>query len=93
LCEGRDLHSVLALTAAGSAYRLFGWYRRGRRVALEVARALNYLHSKNVVHMDIKSSNVLLSASGTAKIADVGLSRQQTKTVLSDLSMIGTFAW
>lgn len=46
LCEGRDLHSVLALTAAGSAYRLFGWYRRGRRVALEVGRALNYLHSK-----------------------------------------------
>ncbi len=36
---------------------------------------------------------VLLSASGTAKLADVGLSRLQTKTVLSDLSLIGTFAW
>ncbi|KAL4855424.1 Mitogen-activated protein kinase kinase kinase 9 [Chlorella vulgaris] len=92
-CEGRDLHSVLQLPAAGSQQRLFGWSRRGRRVALEVARALNYLHSKSIVHMDVKSCNVLLSASGTAKLADVGLSRLQTKTVLSDLSLIGTFAW
>jgi serine/threonine protein kinase len=43
--------------------------------------------------MDIKSSNVLLSACGTAKLADVGLSRMQTRTVMSDLSLVGTFAW
>lgn len=36
---------------------------------------------------------VLLSASGTAKLADVGLSRLQNRTVMSDLSLMGTFAW
>jgi serine/threonine protein kinase len=44
--EGRDLHSALQLTAAGTNERLFGWRRRGRRVAYEVAKGLNYLHSK-----------------------------------------------
>lgn len=63
-CEGRDLHSVLDLRASGTGERLFGWWQRGRRIACEVARALNYLHSKSVVHLDVKGSNVLLSASG-----------------------------
>ena len=35
---GRDLHSVLQLTAAGSQERLFGWHRRGKRVALDIAK-------------------------------------------------------
>lgn len=46
-----------------------------------------------VVHCDIKSSNILLTASGSAKLTDVGLSRLQTKTFLSDLDhIVGTFA-
>ena len=53
---GRDLHGALELMAAGKVKeRLFGWQRRGRRVAYDVAKALNYLHSKGVVHMDVVS--------------------------------------
>lgn len=36
--------------------------RRGRRVVLEIAKALNFLHARGVVHMDVKSNNVLLTA-------------------------------
>jgi hypothetical protein len=43
---GRDLHSALEVVAAGSSERLFAWGRRGQRVLYEVAKALNYLHSK-----------------------------------------------
>ena len=50
-CEGRDLHAALDVLARGSQDRLFGWYRRGKRIAVEVARAINYLHSKNVIHL------------------------------------------
>lgn len=60
-CEGRDLHAALDVRAAGTSERLFSWYRRGRRVALQLARALNYLHNKQILHLDVKSANVLLT--------------------------------
>lgn len=122
---------------------------------LDVARALNYLHAKGVVHMvstrlavkpagrdcdrlpvallpfctctvnlvvhraehppaeqltalsmppchapthartqDVKGGNVLLTDRGVAKLADVGTSRLQTHTFLSELpGVVGTFDW
>ena len=36
---------------------------------------------------------VLLTSSGAAKLGDVGLARLQTRTTLSDLPLIGTYAW
>lgn len=48
---------------------------RGKRVAVDVAFALEYLHyTANVVHADIKSNNVLLTANGRAKLAGTGVS-------------------
>lgn len=49
---GRDLQSVLGLRSARTGQRVFGWWRSGRRIAAEVARALAYLHAMGVVHMD-----------------------------------------
>lgn len=43
---GRDLQSALHLRTSRTQERVFGWYRSGRRVAFEVAKALNFLHSK-----------------------------------------------
>ncbi|EJD54863.1 kinase-like protein [Auricularia subglabra TFB-10046 SS5] len=43
--------------------------------AWEVARGMQYLHSKNIIHGDLKASNVLMSDRRSALITDFGLSR------------------
>jgi len=40
-----------------------------------IARGLQYLHSQNVVHGDVKGSNVLVSDDGTPQLSDFGRSR------------------
>lgn len=46
-----------------------------------------------MVHLDLKSSNVLLAADGTAKISDVGLAALMGKNYLSHTAPAGTWAW
>jgi predicted Ser/Thr protein kinase len=41
----------------------------------EVARALNYVHIRNVVHQDIKPKNIMLDESGRPRLIDFGLAR------------------
>jgi serine/threonine-protein kinase len=44
-------------------------------IALDIAHALEYAHSRNIVHRDIKPENILITRSGVAKLADLGLSK------------------
>ncbi|MBN1356424.1 protein kinase [bacterium] len=43
--------------------------------AVQIAWGLHASHTRNVIHQDVKPSNILMSADGTAKITDFGLSR------------------
>jgi len=45
---------------------------------MQILRGLKYIHSANVLHRDLKSSNLLLNANCDLKICDFGLSRTGT---------------
>lgn len=45
-------------------------------IMIQVFKGLGYLHNKEIVHRDVKVSNLLLTNMGTIKIADFGLARE-----------------
>lgn len=52
----------------------FSWQERFD-IILGVARSLAYLHRLNIIHYNLKSSNILIDGSGEAKVGDYGLAK------------------
>ncbi|KAK9842988.1 hypothetical protein WJX74_005356 [Apatococcus lobatus] len=65
---------------ANDQNREFGWYRSGAKVALDIAAGISYLHSKRIIHLDLKTPNILLDEHNKAYVADIGLGRLLSET-------------
>ncbi|PON95126.1 Mitogen-activated protein kinase kinase kinase [Trema orientale] len=54
--------------------RALSWRQRFS-IILGMAKGLAHLHQMNIIHYNLKSTNVLIGSSGNAKLADFGLAR------------------
>jgi len=62
-------------------------------VTAAVVAGLDYLHTKRLLHRDIKCSNILLTEEGAVKLADFGVCTQLNDTLAKRNTLIGTPFW
>ena len=59
------------------------------QILLQVARPMDYVHSHNVVHKDLKPENIVITESGSVKIIDFGTATLHNKIHENDV-IVGT---
>jgi serine/threonine-protein kinase len=72
--QGEDLRGAIRNGHTGDL-------RNKLKIAITIARALEYVHKARIVHRDIKPENVHISSAGVVKLMDFGIAK------LEDLSM------
>jgi len=62
-------------------------------LAKDIARGLNWLHHKGIIHRDLKTANILVDSSGKGKLADFGLSHIKSSSgdpICGTYGVVGT---
>ncbi|CAF1193266.1 unnamed protein product [Adineta ricciae] len=84
-CDGGDLHS--RIQAQRGVYfpeeQILDWF-------IQITLALKHVHDRKVLHRDIKSQNVFLTSSGSAKLGDFGIAKVLNTTCELARTQIGT---
>ncbi|KAG6491345.1 hypothetical protein ZIOFF_052684 [Zingiber officinale] len=73
---------------------LLTWGQR-LKIAIGVAKGLNYLHQNNIIHRDMRPNNILLTHEYEAMLGDFGLSRKQRNesVLVSENKVVGTIGY
>ena len=61
--------------------------------AIFSSKSLSYLHSKKIVHRDVKTENMLMDKGRTVKIADFGVARLEAQNPSDMTGETGTLGY
>ncbi|XP_045782014.1 serine/threonine-protein kinase 10 isoform X2 [Maniola jurtina] len=86
-CDGGALDSVMSELEKGLNESQIAY------VCREMCRGLEFLHSRRVIHRDLKAGNVLATMLGGVKLADFGVSAKNKSTLQKHDTFIGTPYW
>ena len=66
-----------------------------RYLTKQILAGLSYLHTRGILHRDLKADNLLLDINGTIKISDFGISKRSRDIYNNnaEMSMQGTIFW
>ncbi len=76
LVEGQTIRQILE---GGKIYP----EREAIEIILQIAQALQHAHRRGLIHRDVKPANIVLTADGIAKLADLGMARETADAVLA----------
>jgi len=82
---GGDLRKILKDEA-----KELPWTLRAK-ISTDVAYAMTFLHSKGLIHRDLKSNNLLVDNNWKVKVCDFGFSRRVSKG--EQMTLCGTDEW
>ena len=74
-CPGGSLHDRLVVERCCTTEQVFAW-------GLELCEALAYVHTKGIVHHDIKPLNIFFAGDETIKLGDFGVANRHAGTPL-----------
>lgn len=78
--DSQNLYMIMDFVPGGELFTLLRKSQRfpnpvAKFYAAEVALALDYLHSQDIIYRDLKPENILISADGHVKITDFGFAK------------------
>ncbi|OWB77022.1 hypothetical protein B5S32_g1181 [[Candida] boidinii] len=97
----KDTYSIFLEYVSGGSVsrciRAYGIFPEDliRYLTKQVLEGLAYIHSKGILHRDLKADNLLLEPDGVCKISDFGISKKMENIYSnnSEMSFQGTIYW